>query len=100
MRAVTLVVTSPAFDEDLGFVPRIEEFPVQPFISYVCSVTPSWRQASAIPRPFPISISTRAQLSDDLCCRLSCPCHTPSFRQPEILTPDLTWFKGGRSGAA
>jgi hypothetical protein len=21
----------------------------------------------------------------------------PSFRQPEILTPDLTWFKGGRS---
>ena len=41
----------------------------------------------------------RAQRSDDLCCRLSVPCHTPSFRQPEILTSDLTWFKGGRSRA-
>ena len=36
----------------------------------------------------------RAQRSDDLCCRLSVPCPTPSFRQPEILTPDLTWVKG------
>ena len=58
MWAGTLVVTSPAFDEDWGFVPRIEAFPVQPFISQCCSVTPSVRQASAIPRPFPISIST------------------------------------------
>jgi hypothetical protein len=33
MRAVSIVVTSPAFDEDLGFVQRIEEFPVQQFIS-------------------------------------------------------------------
>ena len=24
-------------------------------------------------------------------------CHAHSFRQPEILTPDLTWFKGGTS---
>ena len=58
MWAVPIVVTSPAFDEDLGFVPRIEACPIQPFISQCCSVTPSWRQASAIPRPFPISIST------------------------------------------
>jgi hypothetical protein len=32
MRAVRIVVASPAFDEDLGFVQRIEEFPVQQFI--------------------------------------------------------------------
>jgi hypothetical protein len=46
MRTVSIVVTSPAFDEDLGFVQRIEEFPVQQFISYVCSVMPNVRQAS------------------------------------------------------
>ena len=32
MRAVRIVVASPAFDEDLGFVQRIEEFPVQQLI--------------------------------------------------------------------
>jgi len=37
------------------------------------------------------------QLPDDLLSRVPFPCHAPSFRQPEILTPDLTWFKGGRS---
>jgi hypothetical protein len=33
MRALRVVLTAPAFDEDLGFVQRIEEFPVQQFIS-------------------------------------------------------------------
>ena len=32
MWAVCIVVASPAFDEDLGFVQRIEEFPVQQLI--------------------------------------------------------------------
>jgi hypothetical protein len=32
MRAVRIVVASPAFDEDLGFAQRIEEFPVQRLI--------------------------------------------------------------------
>jgi hypothetical protein len=38
MRAIRVVLTAPAFDEDLGFVQRIEEFPVQQFISQFCSV--------------------------------------------------------------
>ena len=58
MRALRVVLTAPALDEDLGFLQRIEEFAVQPLIPQLCSVMPSLRQASAIPRPFPTSIST------------------------------------------
>jgi hypothetical protein len=32
MRATRVVLTAPAFDEDLGFLQRIEEFPVQQLI--------------------------------------------------------------------
>ena len=32
MRALRVVLTAPAFDEDLGFLQRIEEFPVQQLI--------------------------------------------------------------------
>jgi hypothetical protein len=57
MRALRVVLTAPALDEDLGFVQRIKEFPVQQLIPYVCSVMPSFRQASAILIPLPASIS-------------------------------------------
>ena len=57
MRAVCIVVTSPALDEDLGFVQRIEEFPVQQFISQFCSVMLSLRHASTTANPLPNSIS-------------------------------------------
>ena len=36
-------------------------------------------------------------LPNDLFRHIPFPCHASSFRQLEILTPDLTWFKGGRS---
>jgi len=58
MRALRVVLTAPALDEDFGFVQRIEEFPVQQLIPQLCSVMPSFRQASAIPMPLPASIST------------------------------------------
>jgi hypothetical protein len=58
MRALRVVLTAPAIDEDLGFVPHIEEFPVQQLISQLCSVMSSFRQASAISIPLPASIST------------------------------------------
>jgi hypothetical protein len=58
MRALRVVLKAPAFDEDLSFVQRVEEFPVQQLIPYVYSVRPSFRQASAIPIPLPASIST------------------------------------------
>jgi hypothetical protein len=58
MRALRVVLTAPALDEDLGFVQRIEEFSVQQLIPQLCSVMPSFRQASAIPIPLPASIST------------------------------------------
>ena len=32
MRATRVVLTAPAFDEDLGFLQRIEEFPIQQLI--------------------------------------------------------------------
>jgi hypothetical protein len=57
MRAVSIVMTSPAFDEDVGFVQRIEEFPVQHFISQFCSMMLNLRQASTTANPLPISIS-------------------------------------------
>ncbi len=36
MRALRVVLTALALDEDLGFVQRIEEFSVQQLIPYVC----------------------------------------------------------------
>jgi hypothetical protein len=57
MRALRVVLTAPAFDEDLGFVQRIEEFPVQQLTTQFCSVIPDFRQTSAMPRPLPVAIS-------------------------------------------
>ena len=57
MRALRVVLTAPAFDEDLGFLQRIEEFPVQELIPQLCSVMLSLRHASTTPSPLPSSIS-------------------------------------------
>src|SRR6476660_240112 len=57
MRATRVVLTAPAFDEDLGFLQRIEEFPVQELIPQLCSEIPSFRQASTTASPLPSSIS-------------------------------------------
>jgi len=57
MEALRVVQTAPAFDEDLGFVQRIEKFPVQQLIPQFCSVVPSLQQTSVIPNPLPVLIS-------------------------------------------
>jgi hypothetical protein len=63
-------------------------------------VMPSLRHASTTASPFPSSSSMIRNCPMISSRHLPFPCHAPSFRQPEILTPDLTWFKGRRSREA
>jgi hypothetical protein len=50
-------VNPPSFDDDLGFFQRVEQLPVEKLIAYVCSVIPSFRQASSTASPLPVSSS-------------------------------------------
>src|SRR5262249_16246276 len=58
VRTERVVVSSPAFDDDLGFFQRVEQFPVEKLIAQLCSVMPSFRQESSTARPLPVSSST------------------------------------------
>ena len=57
MRAVRIVALAPTFHDDPRLLQRVEEFAVEQFVSQFYSVILNLRQASAIPRPLPISIS-------------------------------------------
>src|SRR5262249_16612561 len=57
-RTDRVVVFPPAFDDDLGFFQRVEQFPVEMLIAHLCSVMPSFRQESNTARPLPLSSST------------------------------------------
>jgi hypothetical protein len=59
-------VSPPAFRHDLGFVERVEQLAVQKLLPHLCSVTPSFRQASSTASPLPVSSSTVRR-----CCRIS-----------------------------
>src|SRR5215831_7036438 len=58
VRTDRVVVNPPAFDDDLGFFQRVEQFPVEKLIAPLCSVMPSFRQESSPARPLPLSSST------------------------------------------
>jgi hypothetical protein len=49
------------------------------------------------PEPFAHCNLNRPQMTDDLFSRVPFPCHTPLLSSAGILTPDPTWFIGGRS---
>jgi hypothetical protein len=51
MRTDGVVVTAPAFDDDLGFTQRVEDLAVEQFVTQATSLTPIWRIASAMPWP-------------------------------------------------
>jgi hypothetical protein len=42
-----IVVPAPAFDDDLRFFQRVEDFSIKQFVAQTTSVTPIWRIASA-----------------------------------------------------
>ena len=58
VRTDRVVVNPPAFDDDLGFFQRVEQFPGEKLIAHLCSVMPSFRQESSTARPLPLSSST------------------------------------------
>jgi hypothetical protein len=58
MRADGVVVMSPAFNDDLSFPQREEDFAVEQFVSQAASLTPIWRIASAMPWPYETRTST------------------------------------------
>jgi hypothetical protein len=58
MRADGVVVMPPAFDNDLGFPQRVEDFTVEQFVTQATSLTPIWRIASAMPWPCETRTST------------------------------------------
>ena len=66
VRTDRVVVRSPALRHDLCFVERIEQFAVQKLPPHLCSVIPSFRQASSTVSPLPVSSSTVRR-----CCRIS-----------------------------
>ena len=80
MRALRVVLTAPAFNQELGFAQRKEEFPVQQFIPKVCSVILSLRVACPNPRPVPISMARK------------CPMISSArYRFRAIGSPPLQW---------
>jgi hypothetical protein len=82
MRAVSIVMTSPAFDEDVGFVQRIEEFPVQHFISQLLHDA-QFATGLDDGQPFAHLNLDGPQMPDDLLCCVPFSCHAPSFRRLE-----------------
>src|SRR5450830_840586 len=58
MRADCIVVTAPAFDDDLRLFQRVEDFAVEQFVTQATSLTPIWRIASAMPWPCETRTST------------------------------------------
>src|SRR5664279_2442224 len=58
MRTDGVVVTAPAFDDDLRLFQRVEDFPVEQFVTQATSLTPIWRIASAMPWPCETKTST------------------------------------------
>jgi hypothetical protein len=58
MRANGVVVMPPAFDDDLSFPQRVEDFAVEQFVTQATSVTPIWRIASAMSWPCETRTST------------------------------------------
>src|ERR1700690_1756274 len=58
MRPDRVVVTAPAFDDDLSFPQRVEDFTIEQFVTQATSLTPIWRIASAMPWPCETRTST------------------------------------------
>src|ERR1019366_8497678 len=58
MRPDGVVVTAPAFDDDLSFPQREEDFAVEQFVTQATSLTPIWRIASTMPWPCETMTST------------------------------------------
>ena len=56
----------PAFRQDLRFFERVEQLAVEKLRQHLCSVIPSFRQASSTARPLPVSTSIVRR-----CCRIS-----------------------------
>ena len=66
MRTNRVVVDPPAFRQDLRFFERVEQLAVQKLLPHLCSVMPSFRQASSTARSLPVSSSIVRK-----CCRIS-----------------------------
>jgi hypothetical protein len=58
-----VVVVTPALDDDLGFLERIEDLAVEQLVPEFTSVTPIERIASATDRPCAVSTSTCRSLA-------------------------------------
>jgi hypothetical protein len=58
MWADGVLVTAPAFDDDLRLFQRVEDFTVEQLVSQATSLTPIWRIASAMPWPCETRTST------------------------------------------
>jgi len=58
MRTDGVVVTAPAFDDDLRLFQCVEDFTVEQFVTQATSLTPIWRIASAILWPCETRTST------------------------------------------
>ena len=58
VRTFCVVVTSPAFRQDLRFLECVEQLAIEKLRPHFCSVMPSFRQASSTASPLPASSST------------------------------------------
>ena len=58
MWADGVVVTAPAFDDDLSFPQGVKDLAVEQFVTQATSLTPIWRIASAMPWPCETRTST------------------------------------------
>jgi hypothetical protein len=70
MRSDRVVVTPPAFDDDLGLPQCVEDFAIEQFIAQATSLTPIWRMTSEMFCPCDIRTSacrSFATISSGLC---------------------------------
>ena len=58
VRTDRVVVNPPSFDDNLGFLQRVEQRAVRQLIAYVCLVMLSFRDASSTASPLLVSSST------------------------------------------
>jgi hypothetical protein len=66
VRTDRVVVAPPTFRHDLRFLERVEQLAVEKLRPHLCSVIPSFRQASTTASPLPVSSSIVRR-----CCRIS-----------------------------
>ena len=58
VRTDRVVVDPPALRQNLRFLERVEQLTIQKLLSHVCSVIPSFLQASSMATPVPVSSYT------------------------------------------